>query len=152
MAEKKMRYLTPEVWGEPMWRSIHSVAIGYPQNPSDEVKKAYKDWFLLLAKVLPCIECSKGYASIIKDNPIDEALGTRADLIQWTVNVHNAVSKKLGKPEMSVEHVTRNYVFGEPAINDPEIQKDITGYTGYILLSASIAIILIYIIVKRIHH
>ena len=32
-------------WGEYLWHTIHFVALGYPNNPSDIDKKNYKNFF-----------------------------------------------------------------------------------------------------------
>ena len=37
----------PEVWGPPGWKFIHYVTMGYSNNPSDELKKKYYNYFHL---------------------------------------------------------------------------------------------------------
>lgn len=105
--------ITPDVWGGPFWRTIHVVAMGYPSNPSAEVKKQYEHFFKSLETVIPCAICAHGYAAIVKDNPVGQAMGNPEDLYNWTVLVHNKVSEKLGKPPMTPEFVRRVYMFGE---------------------------------------
>jgi len=116
MAE--IRRITPDVWGGPLWRAIHVVAMGYPSSPSGDVKQAYRQFYASLETVIPCAICAEGYTAIVRDNPIDQALGNKEDLFNWTVLVHNKVSEKLGKPPMTPEYVRQVYMFGDECPGD----------------------------------
>ena len=107
------RAVTPGVWGEPMWRTIHVVALGCPPNPREDQKRAYRDFFWSLRTVIPCAACATGYADILRRHPVDDALSGPEDLFKWSVVVHNEVARKLGQPEMSPEYVRTVYIFGE---------------------------------------
>jgi hypothetical protein len=96
-----------------MWRTIHVVALGYPQNPRPEQKQAYRDFFASLRTVIPCAACAAGYADVLRRHPVDDALSGPGDLFTWSVVVHNEVARKLGQPEMSPEYVRTVYVFGD---------------------------------------
>lgn len=103
-----------------MWRIMHIVAMGYPVNPRPEHKKAYREFFMSLATVLPCGKCAAGFAKIAAMYPIDDALSNGTDLFNWTVVVHNEVAKKLGQPAMTPEFVRSEYVFGDAPPPDAE--------------------------------
>jgi Erv1 / Alr family len=102
----------PEVWGEPMWKTLHIVALSYPSNPDADTAEKYKQFFMLFRSVIPCQSCAQGYGEILNRHPIDEALGGPEDLFNWTVVVHNEVANKINKPTMSPEFVKHNYIFG----------------------------------------
>eukprot|EP00873_Tetraselmis_striata_P043802 jgi/Tetstr1/464066/TSEL_008871.t1 len=108
-----MRKITPDVWGGPMWRTIHVVALGYPRNPSPEIRRQYKAFYDSLRTVIPCITCREGYNRIVDDVPVDDALANSQDLFNWTVHVHNRVNEKLGKLPMTPDFVRSTYVFGD---------------------------------------
>lgn len=96
--------MQPNVWGPHVWRSIHYIAIGYPEQPTDTQKVDYKEFFTNLWKVIPCQKCSVNYRRHLQElPPIDEFLGSRADLFKWTVGMHNIVNMELGKPQVSLE-------------------------------------------------
>lgn len=71
-----------------LWAELHSQA-----NPTPE-------WFADWLKRIPRFGCScaKDFAAILQANPI-----RYDDYFAWSVEVHNAVNRKLGKPELSVE-------------------------------------------------
>lgn len=104
--------VTPRVWGELMWRSIHMIAISYPLDPDLEARARFRQFFESLQFVLPCKICRAGYTTLFAAMPIDDALDGREELFRWTVDVHNEVAKKLGKPHMSAQFVREKYIFG----------------------------------------
>ena len=86
--------MQPSVWGPHVWRSIHYIALGYPDNADS---MAYKEFFLNLWKVIPCLKCSINYKRHLEElPPIDQYLGSKDDLFKWTVALHNIVNLELG--------------------------------------------------------
>lgn len=91
----------PEYWGPQLWRVIHMMAMNYPVRPT----KAHKDdamaFFASLKTMLPCEGCRKGYVKMVSSGPLKltpQVFATRMTLFAWTVDIHNAVNKRLGKP------------------------------------------------------
>jgi hypothetical protein len=80
---------------------MHIVALGYPNEPTYTHKKAAKEFYESLQVVVPCPICREHYAQHLKDMPITPHLDSRKDLFKWTVVLHNAVNKDLGKPQFS---------------------------------------------------
>jgi hypothetical protein len=105
------KVITPKVWGEDAWRFMHVVALGYPDKPDENTKTNYKLFYDSFQHVLPCANCRQGYETIFKSNPI--RLHSREDLFIWTVEVHNAVNRKLGHDVMSADWIRNTYVFRE---------------------------------------
>lgn len=90
--------MEPKVWGRYLWTSIHAIALGYPDEPTEQDKTDFKEFFTNLWKVIPCQRCSDNYKEHLKELPIDESLGSNNDLFKWTVDLHNIVNKALKKP------------------------------------------------------
>jgi hypothetical protein len=59
------------------------------------------DWLKAFAERVPCGDCRAGFLELLEKHPPD--LSSREAYFAWTVALHNAVNRKLGKPEMSVE-------------------------------------------------
>jgi hypothetical protein len=104
--------MDPKVWGKHMWFSIHFVALGYPEQPSDMDKYNYRSFYENLHKVLMCEKCAKHYVEHLKELPLQQFLDNRQKLFEWTVRLHNIVNRSLGKPEMSVEDAYTFYTSG----------------------------------------
>lgn len=90
--------MEPKVWGRYLWTSIHSIALGYPDEPTEQDKKDFKEFYSNLWKVIPCQRCSDNYKKHLQELPIDGFLDSNTDLFAWTVKLHNIVNKQLRKP------------------------------------------------------
>lgn len=94
-------HLPPSVWGPFFWHTMHISALGYPSSPSYGHKKAAKEFFESLIFLIPCPVCREHYAEFMKSMPVTPFLDRREDLFKWTVELHNAVNQKLGKPRFT---------------------------------------------------
>ena len=84
----------PETWGPHIWKALHYISIGYPENPTEEQKQKYKTFYLLLKDVLPCQLCRDHYSENLKRAPLtDEILSDREKLIRWVIDIHNVVNE-----------------------------------------------------------
>lgn len=90
--ETIVKYTVNKQWGGFVWGTIHEVAMGYPETPTETDKEEYKRFYDLLMKVLPCPVCKEEYKKIQNAHPID--LTDRDALFKWTVEIHNAVNEK----------------------------------------------------------
>ncbi len=102
-----------------MWRSIHYIALGYPDNPSPEVRASYKEFFMRFGEVIPCKTCAVNYTRHLQELPIDEYLGgalsgTKDPLFVWSVHLHNTVNAENGKPILSLDQAYRMYTSNTP--------------------------------------
>ena len=53
----KRNALSPLVWGPKTWFFLESVALGYPEKPTDDEKEAAKKLLTSLQYLLPCGTC-----------------------------------------------------------------------------------------------
>jgi hypothetical protein len=101
-----MSYLqNPDLWGPPTWYLIHVVAYNF----RPKYKELYKNLFQLLGNYIPCQKCRGHYNRYRRDNKIDWDNIDRDGFIDWTHKFHNAVSKRLGKPQWSIEKLNQKY-------------------------------------------
>lgn len=91
--------VNPRLWGPYGWSFIHYIALGYPDKPSIDIKYRYRNFFISLGDVLPCNTCRKHYKEMISMYP--PAMNNMEDLFRWTVDIHNKVNSRLGKPILS---------------------------------------------------
>jgi hypothetical protein len=102
-------HIPPEVWGPFFWNTIHLVALGYSSQPTYTDKRAAKEFYESLTRLLPCPTCRGHYTAYLKEMPISSSLDNRTDLFRWTVKVHNKVNKMLNKPEKTEAEVLAYY-------------------------------------------
>lgn len=108
----------PDVWGPRMWSVIHTWALSYPLEPSDGDRIATAAYYNNLPNLIPCPKCGSDFAGILIEDPVETALDSRADLVEWSWRVHNRVNVKIGKDEIPFETFLINYgvVNGFPSI------------------------------------
>ena len=96
--------------GPKLWKSIHNVALlEYPENPSEDDKTYYMNYYKDFWKIIPCLKCSVNYRKNWEELPITSYLESRTQLFEWTVLLHNIVNKELGKKELSIDEALAIY-------------------------------------------
>lgn len=117
-------HVPPEVWGPFFWHTIHIAALGYPQQPAYNDKKAMRDFIESLQTIIPCPICRQHYVSHLGKLPITASLDSRADLFRWTVDLHNDVNEMLGKRKYTetevIQYYTRLGARGKSPVVRPE--------------------------------
>jgi len=101
--------MDPRIWGPPLWKSVHYIALGYPENPTEIDKQRFKIFFTNLHHVIPCQKCSDHYRKHMSSIPIEPYLSDSGDLFAWTVKMHNKVNVLNGKKEWSFEKAYNQY-------------------------------------------
>ena len=101
--------MEPNIWGKHAWIFLHSVSMNYPDNPTNDDRKNYKNFFENLRFILPCEVCKKHYSKHIQGKPIEHSLHSKKKLVEWVIEVHNQVNISLNKPTMSYDQVIDLY-------------------------------------------
>jgi hypothetical protein len=103
--------MTNSYWGPMTWKTLHCITYYYPNNPSDEIKKLYVDFFYnIVVAILPCPICQLHFLKQLRDNPIYNHLHSRQSLSRWLVDLHNDVNKRNKKRIMKYEEADRLYM------------------------------------------
>lgn len=137
----------PNYWGPALWTTLHTMSFDYPENPTEEEKSNYRNFFHSLKYVLPCGVCRKHYGkSIDQTYPIDPALKNRDTLSRWLVEFHNTVNKRLNKPVVSYDSVKERYnaLSGKCSSNTCDVQCNTRRKTDNLLY---IVILLLLVII-----
>ena len=101
--------ILPDVWGPHGWKFMHYVALGYPEQPTDQDKAAYRSYFEALQRVLPCKSCATHYQENLRKFPVGEHLKDRDSLMRWTIALHNEVNLATHKPVIPYETALKLY-------------------------------------------
>ena len=97
------------VWGPSAWTFLHTITYNYPENPTDNDKKNYHNFFMNLQHVLPCKKCQAHYTENIQKYDLNNSLDNRDDLVKWLIDIHNEVNKDTGKRVWSYSEVYNKY-------------------------------------------
>ena len=94
----------PNVWGPHGWKFIHYITLGYPPNPTNEIKEQYRKFFMSLKEVLPCSICGHHFKIHLIQFPLtDEILSNKEEFINWGILMHNLVNLSNNKKKYSNE-------------------------------------------------
>ena len=101
----------PEIFGPPLWFSLHNGALNYPEVASPIVKERMKSFILALPIMLPCETCKNHANEFIENNKeyLDTICSTRENLFNFFVDFHNNVNSFTNKPIMSREGALKLY-------------------------------------------
>jgi hypothetical protein len=102
-------YISPEQWGPWAWSHFYSVASNYCKNLSE----AYRQYFNLIPHIIPCPECGKKFAELLKKRPVEGFLDSREQLLKWVWLQHSDVRKHQRVktiPDFSLADVYRRYL------------------------------------------
>jgi hypothetical protein len=99
------------VWGPGMWHYLHTMSFNYPVHPTEENKKNYRDFVLMLEHVLPCGKCRKNLRKNFKKLPLKiEDMESRETFSKYIYNLHEVVNKMLGKKSgLTYENIRERY-------------------------------------------
>ena len=111
-----MKTIGPNVWGPHGWKFLHYVSLGYPQVPTENDKRNYKEFYSNLKNVLPCKTCAINYERNLTELPIDNALQSRDVLMKWVIDVHNKVNKETHKRELGYDEAIQLYLTDEQPV------------------------------------
>ena len=111
-----MKTIGPNIWGPHGWNFLHYVSLGYPQEPTENDKRYYKDFYTSLQNVLPCATCQGNYKKNLSELPIDNALQSRDTLVKWVIDIHNKVNKETNKRELGYDEAIQLYLTEEQPV------------------------------------
>jgi hypothetical protein len=86
------------VWGPSLWHYLHAMSFNYPNHPSPNDKRHYRDFVLGLRHVLPCKHCRINLEKNLKVLPLGlENMSNRTSFSRYIYNLHELVNNMLGK-------------------------------------------------------
>ena len=108
------KYLNPDVWGPHYWFVFHTIAMTYPLNPNDTIKKKYYDTIQNIPLFIPDENMGNKFIKLLNKYPVTPYLDSRMSLMKWFHFIHNKVNKLLNKPiisfKESLEDYHKNYI------------------------------------------
>ena len=129
--------MDPNFWGPSIWRTIHSVAYESDKLASENT---FSNLIYELSFVLPCETCRNHMQNYLKDHPIPQN-----NFFIWSVEFHNQVNIRLGKPIMSFEEASQIYAKASNCKNcEDSSNNDLKGsifFATVIILSIIISFI-----------
>ena len=93
------------------WFVLHTYSLMYPEKPTECQRNACKALLGRLAqpKSFKCDTCRIHYKEFLDDFDIEDIVSSRTRLKMFFIDLHNTISRKLGKETWSVRMVEDKY-------------------------------------------
>ena len=141
-----MDNINPILWGPSGWKFLHYITLSYPENPDENIKKTYKNFFSELYQVLPCEKCRINYEEHLKIYPLsDKVLESKENIVKWLISMHNLVNIINNKKEYSYDDFNNEYILNQNIYND----NNTNNYQYLIFLLLLLILILLYFLIKK---
>lgn len=91
------------IWGPLGWMTLHSVAMCYPETPTEAEKELMRSWLDMFRDTITCPSCRGHFTTMLATYRTSFAtmLNSRQELAMFTFRAHNAVNRRLKKPVYS---------------------------------------------------
>jgi hypothetical protein len=87
-------------WGPYGWKTLHSIAAAYPDNPTHNDRSIAERWIANFAATIVCPYCKDHFGKMIENFKRQyDILKDKHSFFWFTVKGHNLVNAKLGKPQ-----------------------------------------------------
>ena len=99
------------VWGPSLWHFLHTMSFNYPDVPTVEEKKQYRDFILSLQNVLPCKYCRINLKKNFVSLPLTmDKMKNRESFSRYIYDLHELINSILNKKSnLSYNDVRERY-------------------------------------------
>jgi hypothetical protein len=117
--------LDPVVWGPFYWFVLHTIALTYPMNPNETIKKKYYDFIHNIPLFLPISTIGNQFSSVLDKYPVAPYLDSQPSFVKWMHFIHNKINTSLGLPELTTEEAMVKYYehYKPKEVKDKEQRK-----------------------------
>jgi hypothetical protein len=95
--------IAPNVWGPSAWTFIHLMVLSEKEPFERERLTYYQQFFTVLTHVLPCEKCRLHLKENLTKLKSLDAIQSKEELFNWSVDLHNLVNKITNKRTWSYE-------------------------------------------------
>lgn len=91
------RITIPEIFGPGKWEDLHLYAF---HARSHDQKIHYIRYVEIILTNIRCQECRQHALKYLKKHPLTDRWSDKMGMFYWSVDFHNWVNKRLGKPQV----------------------------------------------------
>ena len=116
-----------DFWGPKLWKLIHTISYYAPTQLSDIQKKNYYYFYtFLIPRCIMCLKCQLHYRRMMEKFQFDGS--TRDELIDYSIELHNRVNRRLRKQQLTRTDVDQ--IYRNKSVYIKEIYNLIIWYKG----------------------
>lgn len=99
-------------YGPGLWFAIHLMSYKTDKDPT--LRRSFLTYIQSIADNFPCGECRGHFKNYLTTKPPGDA----QELFKWSWEFHNAVNKRLGKPQMTYDESLKPFKTMSPICTD----------------------------------
>lgn len=99
----------PDIFGPPLWFSLHNSAAHYPNNPSKEMQQQMIYLIISIPILVPCAMCKNHVSHYISQNSLETVVKNKSNLFEFFCNMHNSVRQRQGKDLFTLDEAKAMY-------------------------------------------
>lgn len=126
--------LCPKSFGPYFWGALHLACLAAID------KNSLKTFIETYQTLLPCFGCRMHFSQLLTEYPVPDD-----DQFRWSVDIHNKVNERIGKPIMSYEDALVHWMSG----CDPELPPPEPFFDGITIILLLLVAVLIFAILFR---
>ena len=116
-----------DFWGPKLWKLIHTISYYAPAQLSEIQKKNYYYFYtFLVPRCIMCLKCQLHYRRMMEKFQFDGS--TRDELINYSIELHNRVNRRLRKQQLTRNDVDQ--IYRNKSVYIKEIYNLIIWYKG----------------------
>lgn len=105
-----------------LWHMIHLLTFAYPDNPTDQDRIIFADFFVMHLKdcIHTCGGCKINYEKKIKETDLNSVFSSKEKLMNYFIEMHNeiTINKNKNIPDAIIKTYSYNEVFDFYTKND----------------------------------
>ncbi len=115
------------------WMTLHSISVSYPESPSQEDKQILEQFMNAFGGSITCTYCRNHFSTMFADykRKVPSWLNSRRDLFLAVCRMHNAVNKRLDKPQPKTVDECIQWLKRATSYTTPRQFRD--SYANYLL-------------------
>lgn len=136
--------LDPEVWAPHYWFVLQTIALSYPEWPTDTAKKKYYDLIHNFPLFVPSGEAS--LVALLDEYPVTPYLDSRESFQRWIHFIYNKILVQLGRKEVVREEADVAYwahYIPKETVSQEERRRKRRLATGAVILGMGIAAVIL---------
>jgi len=98
LALQELAKQSPGSWGSVFWQTGNVIGLRYEKPKAEDFVTVQQ-----LLKAVPCPSCREHIHKVLAETKTKDYEGQTFGVLRYMYDVHNAVNKKLHKPELSYE-------------------------------------------------
>lgn len=137
-------YLDENIWGPLYWNFLYTIAISYPNNPNEIIKRKYYDLIMNFPIFIPNENFGNIFSKFLDSYPPQSYLSSKESFIKWVWFIHNKINLFLGKKEITYYEAMDAFYENYKSKNVKK-KEEIKNKHKYIFTSVIILLIIIMI-------